>query len=196
MDEPVFCPKCEGTQHEHRLKNPLVHHSLVRAASFLVDIWKWYHIGPIVIARHDSDEDYVPESYRCKTCGHRFLSSGTYDGELRHSKELRKKCLFWGLLSLTASVFLTLAIILDYYAGLAHANGVLACAISLIPCLTLTFIFFCGMCISKKESGELMEEWIEFQDVQTKHTQTVNRHSEEHIPAWKRVQTENQNQGS
>lgn len=190
MDESVFCPKCEGTQHEHSLTNPRIHHPLVRAASFLVNIWKWYHIGPIVIVRNDSDEDYVPENFRCKTCVHRFLSSSTYDGELRHSKGLRKKCLFWGLLSLTASVFLTLAIILDYYAGFANANGVLACALPLIPTLTLTYIFFGGMYFSKKESIDLMGEWTEFQNVQSKHTKTINSKSEEYIPAWKRIQAE------
>lgn len=190
MDESVFCPKCEGTQHEHSLTNPRIHHTLVRAASFLVNIWKWYHIGPIVIVRNDSDEDYVPESYRCKSCGHRFLSSSTYDGELRHSKVLRKKCLFWGLLSLTASVFLTLAIILDYIAGFANANAIWFCALPLIPTLTLTYIFFGGMYFSKKESIDLMEEWTEFQDVQSKHTKTINSKSEEYIPAWKRIQAE------
>ena len=190
MDESVFCPKCEGTQHEHSLTNPRIHHPLVRASSSLVNIWKWYHIGPIVIVRNDSDEDYVPESYRCKSCGHRFLSSSTYDGELRHSQVLRKKYLFWGILSLTASVFLALAIILDYYAGFANANAIWFYALPLIPTLTLTYIFFGGMYFSKKESIDLMEEWTEFQDVQSKHTKTINSKSEEYIPAWKRIQAE------
>lgn len=190
MDESVFCPKCEGTQHEHSLTNPRIHHPLVRASSSLVNIWKWYHIGPIVIVRNDSYEDYVPENFRCKTCGHRFLSSSTYDGELRHSKGLRKKCLFWGLLSLTASVFLTLAIILDYCAGFTNANAIWFYALPLIPTLTLTYVFFGGMYFSKKESIDLMEEWTEFQDVQSKHTKTINSKSEEYIPAWKRIQAE------
>ena len=190
MDESVFCPKCKGTQHEHSLTNPRIHHPLVRAASFLVNIWKWYHIGPIVIVRNDSDEDYVPENFRCKTCGHRFLSSITYDGELRHFQVLRKKYLFWGLLSLTASVFLTLAIILDCIAGFTNANAIWFYALPLIPTLTLTYILFGGMYFSKKESIDLMEEWTEFQDMQSKHTKTINSKSEECIPAWKRIQAE------
>lgn len=190
MDESVFCPKCEGTQHEHSLTNPRIHHPLVRASSSLVNIWKWYHIGPIVIVRHDSDEDYVPENYRCKTCGHRFLSSSTYDGEIRRSQALRKKYLFWGLLSLTASAFLALCIILDYCAGFTSANVIWLYALSLIPTLTLTYLFFGGMYFSKKESIDLMEEWTEFQDVQSKHTRTINSKSEEYIPAWKRIQAE------
>lgn len=193
MNDPVFCPKCEGTLHEHSLTNPRSHHPLVRAASFLVNIWKWYHIGPIVIVRHDSDEDYVPENFCCKGCGHRFLSSGTYDGEIRHSQELRKKYLFWGLLSLTASVFLTLAIILDYCAGFTSANVIWLHALSLIPTLTLTCIFLGGIFYSKRESKELLKEWTQFQDVQAKHTKTVNGNSDEHIPAWKRVQKEDHN---
>ena len=196
MDEPVYCPKCEGTQHEHSLTNPRIHHPLVRTADYLVNIWKYLHIGLIVIGRHGSDEDYVPENYCCKTCGHRFLSSSTYSGEIRHSKELRKKCLFAGLLTLTASVFLALCIILDFVASFTNTNGVWAFALSLIPTLTLSYIFLGGMYYSKKESIDLMEEWTEFQDVQAKHTKTINSNSEEYIPAWKRVQTENQNQVS
>lgn len=195
MNDPVFCPKCEGTDHEHSLTNPRIHHPLVRAADYLVSLWKHLHFGFIIIKHNGSDEDYVPENYRCKTCGHRFLSGSTYDGILRQAKELRKKCLFWGILSLTASLFLALAIILDYYAGFTSAKLIWVYAISLVPVLALTYIFFGGIYYSRKEAKELLKEWTEFQNVQAKHTKSVSNSSEVYTPAWKRVQMEEQIEG-
>lgn len=196
MDEFVYCPKCEGTQHEHNLYNPRIHHPLIRAAQFLINTKHWVFIRPLVIPRQDSDETFVPESYRCQTCGHRFLSSNTYAEEIQYSKDLRKKCLFWGLLCLLLSVFMAVALILDCYAGFKSASVIWFNIPAMIPSLTLSCIFLGSIPFSAKEEQELLKEWKQFQDIQAKHTKTVNSNSEEYTPAWKRVQMEQQNQGS
>ena len=193
MDEPVFCPKCEGTEHEHSMTNPRIHHSLVRAADCLVNLWKHLHFGFIIIKHNGSDEDYVPESYRCKACGHRFLSGKTYDGMVGDSREPRKKCLFWGLLALAASVFLALAILLDVLGGFTDENSIWLCALLLIVPLTLACILLGGAYFSAKETIALLEESAEFQNVQSKHAKAVTSQSEDYIPAWKRIQTTQQN---
>ena len=192
MDTPVFCPKCEGTLHEHSLTNPRIHHPLVRAAQFLLSIKNWSFIHPIVIPRESSDESYIPENFRCRSCGHSFLSSNTYAEEIQHSQKFRKECLFWGLLCLAISVFLAAALILDYCSGLKSGNVIWIYALSLILPLTLSYIFLGGIFFSARESKHLREEWTEFQNVQAKHTRTTSSNSEEHIPAWKRIQSEQQ----
>lgn len=197
MDERIYCPKCEGTEHKknhfHLQDTPFV----VSVVRLLMGISVVRIFGVLFVRRRDTshEEEFVPESYFCKNCNHYFLSSDTYAGEIAGLKKFRKQSIGLGFLHLVFAAIpaglLLVAFLSDVpVTGIGYAYGFL---IFLLLC---TFFCFCSAFSCNRMIKKSTANWKEFLDAQAKHTKTVNSSAGQRIPAWKRVQLEQQGQNS
>ena len=194
MSEIIHCPKCHGTEHETNYT------ALKRASHWSVSaMYFLYKIIPLrtwmirnLLHREQSamdqkDASYIPEGFRCAKCGHHFLSPGTYQVEIQWAKQSKKRGLVGGFsFFLLAAVFLLCFFIsedIDFRNPDDLYHLILTIAFGFV-----SFIGFRCAVASHNIVKNMTIEWKEFSDTQAKYLR--NHITTERLPAWKRVQME------
>lgn len=196
MNEQIYCPKCEGSEHktDYSALQRSAHWSIswfksLRNITLRFSLfYKSQRNRPSAFEEDTKEESYVPEGFCCQNCGHHFLSAYTYEKEIEWAHKYKKSGWISGFLHL----LLTVLLLADFYVhppieDLDNRNIIILIVAAF--CAISSFVGFCCGVASSRIIKNMTAEWKEFSKIQAKHLKTPT--PKEQIPTWKRVQMEN-----